>query len=77
MPAVRYAIPMLALVLSACAPRLILANELGGTVSQTGSMGNDRALAMAETHCAKFGKQAKIVDRTVWVKSFRFDCVAK
>lgn len=66
---------MLALSLAACAPRLHMANELGGTVQQAGSLGNDRAFALAEEHCAKYGKKAKIVDKTVWVKSMRFECI--
>lgn len=51
-----------------------MSNELGGTVNQTGTLGNDRAFALAEAHCAKFGKKAKIVDKEIWVKSIRFEC---
>ena len=51
-----------------------MANELGGTINQQGTLGNDRAFQMAEEHCAKYGKHAKVVDKTVWVKSMRFEC---
>lgn len=54
-----------------------MANELGGTINQQGSMGNDRAFFMAEAHCAKYGKIARVVSKTVLVKSMRFECVAK
>lgn len=71
------AILPLALVLASCAPSLTMANEAGGTVNQAGSMGNDRAFKLAEDHCAKYGKTAKVVSKTVLVKSMRFECVAK
>jgi hypothetical protein len=74
---VKAAILPLALLAASCAPRLLMTNELGGTINQQGSMGNDRAFAMAEAHCAKYGKSARIVNKTVLVKSMRFECVAK
>jgi hypothetical protein len=66
-----------ALGLSACAPQLQFGNEAGGVVSQAMSPGNDRAFAIAEAHCEKYGKIARIESRTVLVKSTRFECVAK
>jgi hypothetical protein len=66
-----------ALALAGCAPKLQFANEAGGVVSQAGSPGNDRAFALAEAHCEKYGKVARVTAQTIWVKSTRFDCVAR
>jgi len=39
-------------------------------------MGNDRAYALANEHCAKFGKIPKITGRDILTNKLRFDCVA-
>lgn len=70
-------ITLAALALSGCAPSLMLSNELGGTISQAGTLGNDRAFILAKTHCAKFGKIPIVVNKEVWIKSMRFECIAK
>ena len=70
--------PLLAiLAIAACAPRLSFANEAGGVINKTGSMGNDRAYALATGHCSKYGKIAKITDRDILTNTMRFDCVAQ
>jgi hypothetical protein len=66
-----------ALALAGCAPKLQFANEAGGVVSQAMSPGNDRAFALAEAHCEKYGKVARIESQTALVKSTRFECVAR
>ena len=68
---------LFALALAACAPRLSFSNEAGGVINKTGSIGNDRAYALATGHCAKYDKVARIVNRDVLTNTIRFDCVAK
>lgn len=71
-------IPLLfALALAACAPRLEFANEAGGVINKTGSMGNDRAYTIASDNCAKFGKIARITGRDILTNTVHFDCVAR
>ena len=64
-------------LLASCAPRLVFANEAGGVVKRTGSLGSDRAYALAENHCKQYGKIARIAGRDILTNSIRFDCVAK
>jgi hypothetical protein len=68
---------VIALAASACAPRLDFANEAGGVINRTGSIGSDRAYKMAEDHCSQYGKIARISGRDVLTNTMRFDCVAK
>jgi len=70
----RYAI-LLALALSGCAPRLSFANEAGGVINKSGSLGSDRAYAMMTDHCQKFGKIPRISSRDILTNTIRFDCV--
>ena len=65
----------LSLCVAGCAPRLAFSNEAGGVINKSGSLGNDRAYAMATDHCKKFGKVARISDRDLLTNSLRFDCV--
>lgn len=70
---------LIALVaLAGCAPSLAQYNDAGGVVNQTGSVGNDRAFALAEAHCAKTGKVA-VITRTSDALNRRmsFECRAK
>ncbi len=73
----RIAILAAALTLSACAPKLAMSNEAGGVINKTGSVGSDRAYALATDHCAKFGKIAKITGDDILTAKMRFDCVAR
>jgi len=66
---------LLVIALAGCAPRLNFANEAGGVIHKTGSMGNDRAYTLATDHCAKFGKVARITGRDVLTNTMRFECV--
>lgn len=68
---------LLVVALTGCAPRLSFANEAGGVVNKSGSMGNDRAYALANDHCATFGKIARITSQDVLMNTMRFDCVAR
>jgi len=64
-----------ALLLSACAPRLSFANEAGGVINKTGSLGSDRAYALASENCQKYGRVARISARDILTNTIRFDCV--
>jgi len=67
----------LLLACSACAPNLAQSNEMGGIVDQTGSAGNDRAFAIAEAHCAKYGKKAVITQHSSTLdRRTSFECRA-
>lgn len=66
----------LTLALGGCAPRMAFSNEAGGVIDRKGSMGNDRAYAMAERQCAKYGKAARITGRDLLTNTMRFECVA-
>lgn len=68
---------LLTLALCACAPRLDFANEAGGVINRTGSIGSDRAYKLAEDHCQQYGKIARISGRDVLTNTMRFDCIAK
>ena len=65
------------LAVAGCAPRLNFANEAGGVINRTGSIGSDRAYQLAEKHCAQYGKIARISGRDVLTNTMRFDCVVK
>lgn len=64
-----------ALALTGCAPKLAFSNEAGGVIDQQASMGNDRAYALAEEHCKKYGKVAKISGTDIIENTTRFECV--
>lgn len=71
----RIAILAAAVLLSACAPRLSFSNEAGGVIHRSGSMGTDRAHALAVDHCARFGKIARFTDRDILTNTMQFECV--
>lgn len=73
----RNAALVLALALTACAPRLAFSNEAGGVVNMTGVAGTDRAYAEASAHCAKYGKLARMGDRGILTSKMPFECVQK
>lgn len=66
---------VLVLALAGCAPKLTFANAAGGVINKTGSIGNDRAYALASEHCAEFGKVARITGRDLLTNTMRFECV--
>jgi len=67
---------LIALALTGCAPRLSFANETGGVINKSGSLGNDRAYAMMTEHCKKFDKIPRVSSRDILTNAVRFDCVA-
>lgn len=70
----RYVI-VLAMLASSCAPSLVGANEAGGVVGANFNMSRSKALAMADAHCRKFGKVARINGQNEIRNSTTFDCV--
>ena len=74
---IRIAAIGLVLALGGCAPTLSQSNELGGRIDQTGSAGNDRAFALAEAHCAKYGKVAVVTERDRLAAHTLFECRTK
>lgn len=68
---------LLALAVSACAPRLSYSNEAGGVIDKSGSLGNDRAYVMMTEACAKHGKVARVTDRDILTNKLNFECVPK
>ena len=62
-----------ALALTGCAPKLAFSNEAGGVIDRKGSAG--QGYQLAEQHCAKYGKHARITGRDILSATTRFDCV--
>lgn len=62
------------LVLCACAPKLAFSNEAGGVIDRKGSAG--QGYQLAEAHCAKFGKHARITGRDILSATTWFEFVA-
>lgn len=66
-----------AILIAACAPRLVGGNSAGGMIHRSGSVGTDRAIALSEQHCAKHGKVARITNTNQLTNTWRFECVAE
>ena len=58
---------------SACTPSLMAESERGGIVTDITRMQPDAALAVANAHCAKYGRVARISGGAG--DSMMFDCV--
>lgn len=63
------------LALSGCAPHIVAANSAGGMVNSSLSLGHARAFEMANAHCEKFGKVARMSGRDELRNTMAFDCV--
>ncbi len=59
------------LFLAACAE--VAGNDVSGTVAN--SMSASEAFRMAEAHCTKFGKKARVTQSNPYQGSMTFDCV--
>jgi hypothetical protein len=74
----RIAVILIALVLAGCGPT-VAGNDLGGSVEGGGYTTNVDAFNAAETHCAKYGRKARVTQsapQTAYsVSSMTFDCV--
>ena len=71
----KYAV-LASVVLAGCSPSLVGANEAGGVVGSNFNMGRSKALALADAHCRKYGKVARVNGQNEIRNSTTFDCVA-
>ena len=62
-----------ALALTGCAPKLAFSNEAGGVIDRKGSAG--QGYQLAEAHCVKYGKHARIAGRDIVSATTRFECM--
>jgi hypothetical protein len=65
----------LGLATAGCAPRLAGANAVGGIIQRSGSIGTDRAFALAKEHCGRYGKIYEITNQDILTNTWRFECV--
>jgi hypothetical protein len=64
------------LALSACAPSLGAANASGGIIKNYGWTPN-QALAVAQQHCEKYGKDAIVTSQNDLQDNMTFQCVPR
>jgi len=66
-----------AICLSGCAQKLISGNEAGGMVSAGDNLLESRAgaLQIADQHCSRFGKVARVSGEDPFAGTLSFDCV--
>jgi len=69
----RYIIPAIFILTSACAPTLKGSNESGGIITNAARKG--QSFEMADAHCKKFGKAARVSSQDNWENVITFDCV--
>jgi hypothetical protein len=62
-----------ALLLPSCA-NMIEATPSGGILKVTGNK-TGSALKIAQAHCAKYGKNARISGQNMWNNTVTFDCI--
>tara|TARA_R110000868_G_scaffold44407_2_gene148369 strand:- start:217 stop:441 length:225 start_codon:yes stop_codon:yes gene_type:complete len=68
-------LPLL-LLLAGCAPKLSVANERGGIVDHVSGLTRNSAFKLADNHCRKFGRVARISGQDALQSNFSFDCIA-
>lgn len=68
--------PALVLLLCACAPQVGAASASGGIIKNYGWTPN-QALALAQKHCDKFGRDAVITSENDLQDHMTFRCVAR
>ena len=73
MKRIHFTIPLA--LLSACAPTLNGANERGGIVTHATGLQQSDAFALADEHCKKFGRVARVSGLDVLDNTMTFDCV--
>lgn len=65
---------LLALLLAGCSPSLGMASASGGIVDHYGWV-PDHALAIAQAHCGKYGKDAVVTSENDAQDHMTFQCV--
>ena len=63
------------LVLAGCSS-LTAANERGGVISHVSGLDRDKAFKLADDHCHKYGRVARISGENGLDGTMTFDCVA-
>lgn len=61
--------------LTACAQTIAAANELGGTISNHG-WSHAKTLELAQAHCQKYGRNARITATSTLDATATFECVS-
>ena len=64
------------LTVAGCAPSLTAGNERGGVVDHVIGLDRDQAFAIADAHCRKYGRVARISGQDTLASTLTFDCVA-
>ena len=64
------------LLLVGCAPSLNAANERGGIVDHVSGLTRASAFKLADDHCRRFGRVARISGQNALESNFSFDCIA-
>ena len=70
----RLAAVAVALLVSGCAPGVISGTEAGGIVGHYGWQPG-KSLQLANAHCEKFGKAARVSSQNDLQDNMTFDCV--
>jgi len=74
----RKGILMIAVLVAACAPKLVQNGPAGGMISMTGVMGEkSKAAQIANAECAKHGRDARITRFDVISDTASYECVAR
>lgn len=73
----RYALLIGLAVVSGCAPTLTGANERGGMISHVMAYNRADSLAVADAHCNKFGRVARVSGLSPLDNVVTFDCVER
>lgn len=63
------------LFLAGCAPTLKGGGEAGGIITNAARKG--QSFQIAQDHCSKYGKAARVSTQDNWEGVLTFDCVAK
>lgn len=63
-----------AMVLTGCAPTLAGANERGGIIGNHG-WSQAKSFDMAEKHCQKYGRHARVSGTNDYEATLTFDCI--
>lgn len=71
----RFELLLMLLALAACTPSLTGANERGGMISYVNGYNRADSFALADEHCRKFGRAAKVSETNALNSTIAFDCV--
>jgi hypothetical protein len=66
---------VLGLSLGACAPKIMGGNERSVMMGTVGWDNADKAFAMADAHCRKYGRVARLAVMDSWSQQASYDCI--